>query len=346
MTVRTCLFSCICIFVLGACAAPTVQYSMLQDKHPNPQGKQKFQFAHSALSLSQASSGSYTITAVLLDSPVDPYYTAYGSSMAWGVTTHIGFKYKANSNLLDTADVSVEDNRIKYIDAAGSILGTVAGAVVAGGGPAPQNTAKLSGFPTSLPLDPYLSTLTPDACHDEEQYRSCVYEQSASNGVQKWQVALHIYPPPPDAIPLADFQKNHLGTNEPSLYYSTCREANVTISLIGNAPPPVAAAAPKVAGGAGKIVAPIAPITVGDSEPGQKAAAAVRIADPNYVEGIALPDKGTVTFRNDCGAEISSQAAGTSSGIEVTAEVFKEMKSVYDSSQTKAAATKTAAGSK
>ncbi|OAB13049.1 hypothetical protein AQ779_23620 [Burkholderia pseudomallei] len=328
---------------LLGCASPSVQYTKLQSDMPaapgaqtqpqNLQGWQKFRFAHSLISIAQdAKSGSYGASALLVDVPGDAFYTAHGSSRVWGVKTDIGFKYKANTQLLDTADVSMEDNRIKLIDDLGTIA--VAVAPLAGGG-------GQSDFPMSIAMDPYLAATPPNdpatgvACSDSADHvRQCTLLKP-SKAKADYTVTFTIYPAPPDVIKLADFDASYLNQDEPSLYYSTCRDVVVVVkSNAAPAPAPVPAVKPAPAK-SGVVIPPMAPVAPAAATVLQTS---VRVADPNYLEAIMLPAKGTVTFRNDCGAEVSSQPPGTSSTADVVAEAVKEAKAAWPTSATPAAA--------
>lgn len=340
--------------ILMGCASPSVQYTKLQTDKPaapgaqtqpqNLQGWQKFRFAHSLISIAQdPKSGSYGASALLVDVPGDAFYTAHGSSRVWGVKTDIGFKYKANTQLLDTADVSMEDNRIKLIDDLGTIAVAVA-PLVGGGGP--------SDFPMNIAMDPYLAATPPNdpatgvACSDSvDHVRQCTLLEP-SKAKADYTVTFTIYPAPPDVIKLADFDASYLSQDEPSLYYSTCRD--VVVMLKSNAAPAPARAVKPAPQKPGVVIPPMAPVApaaaIAGGAPATVLQTSVRVADPNYLEAIALPAKGTVTFRNDCGAEVSSQPPGTSSTADVLAEAVKEAKAAWPASATAAAAPAKPAG--
>ncbi|MDN7576858.1 hypothetical protein QZM25_30055 [Burkholderia contaminans] len=277
----------------------------------------------------------------------DPFYTAHGSSKIWGVKTDIGFKYKTNTQLLDTADVSMEDNRIKIIDALGSAAAAVV-PLVGGGGP--------SAFPINIAMDPYLAATPPNdpangvACSDDaDRVRKCILLKPSKEQAD-WTVTFTIYPAPPDAIKATDFEASHLNTDEPSVYYSACRD--IVVALKANSalapghepvPSPVANAARRKSG---VVIPPMAPISphAGAGASSGALQSSFRVADPNYLEAIALPAKGTVTLRNDCGAEVASQPPGTSTTAEVLAEAVKEAKAAWPTGSTTAATSAKATG--
>ncbi|WP_213956954.1 hypothetical protein [Variovorax sp. dw_954] len=366
---------------LWGCAAPTVQYTKLQpgaagqttsNQPLNPQGWQKFRFAHSTLVIAQ-DTGGVSASAVLIDSPLDVYYTAHGSSSTWGVKTDIGFKYKTNTQLLDTADVSMQDNRIKLIDSAASIATTVL-PLLGGSGPGVAPAA----FPMRMVMDDYLAPQSPSGCTDDlNSVRTC----EKIPGPNASTISLTIYPAAPDAISIDAFDAGHLNTNESVLYYASCRDVVVNLtpgpapaSTSDTATTPAAAqmakdqqAPTKTAKGAApangspnKHPPPVPPVgaqapvatsttdqTQAQSGPVKGFTSTVRVADARYLEAIGLPAKGVVSFRNDCGAEVSSQAPGISSSTEVAAEVVKQAKAVYDAeTAAKAAKAKAAAAAK
>ncbi|CAB3970534.1 TPA: hypothetical protein ACK3Q6_005660 [Burkholderia cepacia] len=360
---RAMLTSTLSCLLLG-CASPSVQYTKLQPSEKaapgaqtptpqNPQGWQKFRFAHSSISIAQdPKSGAYSASALLVDVPTDPFYTAHGSSKIWGVKTDIGFKYKTNTQLLDTADVSMEDNRIKIIDALGSAAAAVV-PLVGGGGP--------SAFPINIAMDPYLAATPPNdpangvMCSDDtDRIRKCTLLKPSKDQAD-WTVTFTIYPAPSDAIKTTDFEASHLNTDEPSVYYSACRD--IVVALKANAAPaPVHASAHEAApspvakaarGKTGVVIPPMAPIAPQASASGPSIGtlqSSFRVADPNYLEAIALPAKGTVTLRNDCGAEVTSQPPGTSTTADVLAEAVKEAKAAWPATSKAAAAPAKQAG--
>jgi hypothetical protein len=321
----------------------------------------KFKFAHTVINIDAKDSG-YTATAVLVDGATDPFFTAVGSSMFWGVKTHLSMKYKPGTMLMDSVDVSVEDNRIKYIDAAAGIVGSL----IKGGG-APPKPGPIQ-FPISIPVDQFLSASLPTACQESDDVRVCQYDVPAGSATPLWHISITFYPPSPGAISFNEFTANHLGSDETAVFYSSCREALVkfapigaqaasnidmneigtskrdrAISTLSHAPElyrnpamlKVAANAPKPIHNPPPAMDPIMP----SSPPASSASMSmtVRVADPNFLESTMLPDKGTVSLRSDCGAEVTSQPAGTSSGWDVAADVIKQAKSAYDTSHTKPA---------
>ncbi|VWC82314.1 hypothetical protein BLA39750_01293 [Burkholderia lata] len=363
----TSMLSCI---LLG-CASPSVQYTKLKETDPtasgpkaapqSPLGWQKFRFAHSLLSITtDPKSGAFSASSVLVDVPSDPYYTAHGSSKIWGVKTDIGFKYKANTLLLDTADVSMEDNRIKIIDAAGTAAAALL-PLVGAGGP--------TVFPINIAMDPYL-TKTPHfdddsktGCSDDLNHIRTCNIQGPLKKLGDWKVKLTIYPAPPDAIAIDVFEKSHTNTDEPAVYYSACRDVRVELSPKS---PPAAAAVPapdpkprpavKVdqpqPGSIVPLLTNVAPeataetpdATTSDRPDTVVLNATFRVADPYKLEAIALPAKGTVTLRNDCGAEVASQPPSTSTTAEILAEAVKEAKAAWPTNTKTAAAPAKPAG--
>ncbi|WP_143040632.1 hypothetical protein [Paraburkholderia caballeronis] len=321
----------------------------------------KFKFAHTVINIDAKDSG-YTATSVLVDGAADPFFTAVGSSMFWGVKTHLSMKYKPGTMLMDSVDVSVEDNRIKYIDAAAGIVGSLIK-----GGSAPPTPGPIQ-FPISIAVDQFLSASIPTVCQESDDVRVCQYDGPAGSETPQWRISITFYPPSPGAISFSEFAANHLGSNETAVFYSSCREAMVRFSPIGaqaesnlgmneigmskrDETIPTLSRAPelyrnsamlKVAANTPKPIdnppPPMAPIM--PSRPAVSRASmsmTVRVADPNFLESTMLPDKGTVSLRSDCGAEVTSQPAGTSSGWEVAADVIKQAKSAYDASHTKPA---------
>jgi hypothetical protein len=186
-------------------------------------------------------------------------------------------------------------------------------------------------------------------------------------------VSLTIYPPPSDVISIEDFDGTHLNQDEPSLYYSACRDVIITLTAnpanplaTGAAPTPGAIMGASTAPGTGSATAippQFMPIVTPPPPPptaraGQNAKrpdshaltvippigiippmagnaggtvlkTTLRVADPGYLEAIALPAKGTVSLRNDCGAEVSSQPTTASSGADIAAEIARQAKAAW-----------------
>lgn len=57
----------------------------------------------------------------------------------------------------------------------------------------------------------------------------------------------------------------------------------------------------------------------------------VTIADPDFVEAVALPGKGKVKMRSACGADVVSDSADTSSEWDLTEKIMEQVKSLRES---------------
>ncbi|MCL4712768.1 MAG: hypothetical protein KJZ73_16120, partial [Pseudorhodoplanes sp.] len=68
---------------------------------------------------------------------------------------------------------------------------------------------------------------------------------------------------------------------------------------------------------------------------GRRHSATVRIADPNFIETIALPVKGKVSAQSACGVSVSSDPVKTNTTLEVLNALLDAAKTVRDAEEAK-----------
>jgi hypothetical protein len=99
---------------------------------------------------------------------------------------------------------------------------------------------------------------------------------------------------PLDVIKVTDIPK---GVDTGFLYYSACRDATVTLTINNS--------------------------TIEKSQ-------VVRVSDPNFVQMVALPYKGTVTMHSECGVSVVTQAVAESNAVPVITALATQGKAIKD----------------
>lgn len=61
----------------------------------------------------------------------------------------------------------------------------------------------------------------------------------------------------------------------------------------------------------------------------------LRIADPKFVETIALPAKGSVTFHDSCGVDVAQQRSDAPTGDKLLSELVSQVKAIIDAKNKK-----------
>lgn len=102
--------------------------------------------------------------------------------------------------------------------------------------------------------------------------------------------SLKISPPPADATLRSSFP---IAIDQRTLIYSACRTASIKVSV-------------------------------------QEASyeGTVKVADPNFVQTIALPPKGAITMHSECGISVTSEPVETKSATDLFQEILKQIKNV------------------
>lgn len=115
-----------------------------------------------------------------------------------------------------------------------------------------------------------------------------------------WSYVLAVGPAPKDAYATADYVARFgSGVRSNVLFYSACRDAMVTFS-------------------SGPFKGKVFPL---------------RISDPNFVQTIGMPDKGSVSFHTACGVNVNSEKANTASTMEVLNAMMGQAKTLIESAK-------------
>jgi hypothetical protein len=211
---------------------------------------------------------------------------------AWTRTT-ISLAKVENSDLIDSAGVSVEDQRIALIQTIGTAAKTVLPLLVGAGlgeiKPEDRSVPGCERFPREACDLPQPGTLGVGAAAGH---------QGPNGSLQAFWGAV-----PPSAIPIADFLAQ-LGTaHVHGLYYAACR--SLEIRYAGDGPsdddgPPT--------------------LTHYDWKG--------KIADPRWVEFVRFPRKGNIRMHSQCGVSITSEADPTQSTAALLTEALNQAAAV------------------
>jgi hypothetical protein len=117
---------------------------------------------------------------------------------------------------------------------------------------------------------------------------------AATNG---WKYSIEIGPVSAAALERNKFLASISGTSQSVLFYSACRDAKITL---------------------------------GSDTPYPNKVLDLTIADPNYVETIALPSSGSVNFHTTCGADVVANSPKTTGTGTLLSDLASQAKSVMD----------------
>lgn len=118
----------------------------------------------------------------------------------------------------------------------------------------------------------------------------------------KWSYTLAIGPAPRDAYATTDYVARFgTGVRSNVLFYSACRDATVTFT-------------------SGPFTGKVFPL---------------RISDPNFVQTIGMPAKGSVTFHTACGVNVTGERANVASTLEVLNALMNQAKTLIESTKKK-----------
>lgn len=99
-----------------------------------------------------------------------------------------------------------------------------------------------------------------------------------------------------DAIPREAFVKSIEGVSQSVLFYSACRDVQVEFHQ-------------------------------GDLAQRQFN---LRISDPNFVQTVAMPEKGTITFHTGCGVDVTSEKSEVASDAKIAQELVNQVKAIRE----------------
>ncbi|HMI18149.1 MAG TPA: hypothetical protein VK533_01260 [Sphingomonas sp.] len=211
---------------------------------------------------------------------------------AWTKTT-ISLAKVENSDLIESAGVAVEDQRLTLIqtigNAAKTVLPLLVGASASEIKPEDQPIPSCEHFPR-------------EACDLPQPGALGIGAAAGHQGPKGWFQALW-GPVPPSAIPVADFLAG-LGTRHVhGLYYASCR--SLEIRFAGDGPP-----------------SDEGPPTITRYDWKGK------VADPRWVEFVRFPRKGNIRMHSQCGVSITSEADPTQSTAALLNEALNQAAAV------------------
>lgn len=255
------------------------------------------------------------------------------SQWLWTVETKLSATYFDNTRLVQKLGTQVEDNRIKVVQAIGS-LATAAMALAAGQKAAVQNLDEIH-IPIVIDADPKQKEWLPLPGNI-----GWFYLVSLKSGAKE-----------PDSVDRGVYFKRYsdgffsLFSSTRTFPISSCREANLEIGRI-NFPWPARGAnqtdeqySKALQDAVDLQVTSLHAQNLGPENTtgfslADKAEWPLTVADYNFVRTYELPDKGSISAHTLCGADITTEKSDATPVFEVLSEMVKQAKAIKDS-QTK-----------
>jgi len=307
--------------VAGCSSTPVVDYSQGRDNVVGPKdlNETRSQYAlwTTALHFKKDASGEMTVTAATAADPARTNLLMIAGQDHWYKTTALTLVTAADSDVLSTVNVTVTDHLASYITTASELAVTGLTAVRAPGGLGPNPCSQSDKVPV----------VAADAAFDEELNvysflrqldRGCPglsTEQVpprllgfAEDGVPAVAV-LTVDPPPASAMRLDGHNAQYVLAAVKNVFlFPACRNATVqywsTLSKAGvvskTGTPP-------------KLVMHTLHF---------------RFSDPRYVQSIALPVKGSLTVKPQCGMSLQSDAGDATTSAEIAKAMADAVQSV------------------
>ncbi|MHA3736678.1 hypothetical protein ACXR0M_13530 [Pseudomonas sp. Eth.TT006] len=275
---------------------PSVQYEKVTAKTtPDLEGLVKFNLPKTILKLDRDKDKKLVLEAIPGESE-DNLFQIHQDD-PWLIKTSFKWVKRENTNLLQSVGTEVEDNRIKTIQAVGGALASIAAVLFTktidledDGGPVPPAKAKVA-LPLAIDTEPFLSGYT----GENLQYTA---ENGSSEAAGKVGFTLSFGPLPPATISLKDYLSATQGKSQHAIFIPACRSARIKFTDQNS----------ELSG--------LEFVTT--------------VADPNYVQIIGLPNKGTVNFHSVCGANVLAEKADISTGSELVNASLAEAKSLSE----------------
>lgn len=285
----------------GCSVAPAVQYEEVVK--PDTQGLPKFKLQSSIIAIDfkrddkgvPLAGGQMVIMSIPAEDPSGRLY-AIRAADQWGVNTRLQMTPRENNLLISSLGVEVEDQRVATIQQVAAFATKLITFLPA------LTTLKDSGTgepkPKTVAADPFPAVIDVSRLHlvSEDTRSAQEFENGRFNGIVRY--GIKYGPVEPSATPRSGFD---FSTARSVYIYSACRDALLTF----------------------------------DYPPGKRHSATVRIADPNFIETIALPAKGKVSAQSACGVSVSSDPVKTNSTLEVLNALFDAAKTVRDAEEAK-----------
>jgi uncharacterized protein YceK len=284
------------------------------------EGNVKYNLQSSVLMLNYADTEkktAYTIISVPAESELHRY-TIEAADWLGFMKTNLQVTKRDNTDLIEKLGFEVQDNRAKIITAIGT-MSAAAPVLLENGTGQPKSNSDLPFF---FDTEPLLIGGT----------RGDIPRKDIKSG--SYTATIEIKAVPGDAIPIADFIKNKFNKHTDVFFYSACRKATVEFT-----PPPVPAVAVAPAEPKEPTKGKKATPTLGSTQkpavqPPEQVVALV-ISDPNFVQTIKSPGKGSIKMHTSCGADVTAESADIASGTEVLSALVAQAKS-YKEAKAKA----------
>ncbi|WP_449432675.1 hypothetical protein [Pseudomonas putida] len=218
----------------------------------------------------------------------------------WLRKSNFKWTKRDNTNLLQQVGSEVEDNRVTTIQTIGAAIGSVMGVVLLAQdfelkGAEPPKVAKApDGLKLPLAVDTATYLANYPVPNTPITDKTSDGTSEAEGGIVAFKIQFGSLPA--DAIPLEDYLRDTAGKRQNALFTSACRTATITFNS-------------------------------GPLE-GQKYSSTV--ADPNFVQTIAMPPNGTVSMHSVCGANVLSEKATVSTNTEIINELLAQAKSLSE----------------
>ncbi|MDB5976467.1 MAG: hypothetical protein JWR07_3227 [Nevskia sp.] len=308
------------VLVLAACSsAPVVEYRQADKSVTTPRGlnETRGQYAlwTTALHFKKDPGGEMTVSAATAADPARTNVLMIAGEDHWYKTTALNLITASDSDVLSTVNVTVTDHLASYITTAAEL--TVTGLIAVGSsGPNPCSrpdkvpaVAADAAFDEDLNVFMFLRQLDqgcPGMSSDTVPARLVSFAGDDVPAV----AVLSVEPPPSSALELDSRRAAEvLGAAKNVFLFPACRNATIqyqsTLSKPGAAP---------------RLVMHTVHF---------------RFSDPRYVQAIALPVKGALTVKPQCGMTLQSDAGDAGTAAEVAKAMADAVQSVAGAAKAK-----------
>ena len=275
-----CLTIACAVLAAGCDAVPSVSYQVVNG--PDLTGLNKFSFQSSLITIdvNKDDKGNVIPDSYVAKSvpAVDPSGTLYSIQPSSSQPgVETSLKMVPQANSTLISSIGTTVTDNRVKD-----IQTVA-SIIAAVAPAVGALALAPAAPSPVPATIDVSRIHLTPAHDDGKE---VTIHGQLNGSANYTYTIVYSAVPKDAVPIKDYP---FGTSQSVLPYSACRTATITLKLPSSS-------------------APALTVT---------SVLSATIADPNFLETIALPANGTVTMQSSCGVSVTSQAATTSSTLDI-----------------------------
>jgi hypothetical protein len=301
--------------IVGCSSTPVVDYGPGRDSVVNPQDlnetRNQYALWTTALHFKKEPGGEMTVTASTAADPARTNVLMIAGEDHWYKTTALTLVTAADSDVLSAVNVTVTDHLASYITTATELAVTGLTAVRAPGGLGPNPcfrsdtvpaVAADAAFDEELNVYSFLRQLDrgcPGLSTEQVPARLLSF---AEDGVPEVAV-LTVDPPPASAMELDERNTQYVLAAAKNVFlFPACRNATVQYwSMLSKAGAP-----PK------RVMHTMH----------------FRFSDPRYVQSIALPVKGSLTVKPQCGMSLQSDAGDAGTSAEIAKAMADAVQSV------------------